>query len=517
MDANGITVVLSAGNAHNDDINQLPRITQSPQTFVNQIPNLIVVGASDKQSRAALFSREGSDMIWAPGHDIPAAGSGGQALATFDGTSFSAPLVAGLVAYYRGLRYVPGQTSPYDSPAAVKKLLKALSRTVQVAPHPQPQAPYVSGSGNKFSKVVPTVWNGQLDETVSCILTPAAEGCPTVDLGRDDITIDDIDDACETIPITRRRGIEGLDATLGRRQSGGACSLVPGNGGGEDGDNGGGGGEGGDDGGLGDQLGPPKTVIYSRGPPSPTCTANCGTYCTDFWCRPDRTGQPKHFTDPTRLATSPITLPSPTTPLGPGGTTSVSISTDLQQPTTLPPLPNLSSASWPTNCISTRTWTSCVAPGGQNIACGVTSSCAATATPGVPTPNEPSTRRSVTFFFVELTVQSGGPGPPYWSRYWSVSEGTNFCDSSSVFEKTESGASLQDPRYPLDMGTFRAHGRTCRYRGSSRNTIGRLECQGTNPDWWETCIPSSSAQIGWCGLFSNPMYKRVMECSWGEV
>jgi hypothetical protein len=123
----------------------------------------------------------------------------------------------------------------------------------------------------------------------------------------------------------------------------------------------------------------------------------------------------------------------------------------------------------------------------------------------------------VTFFFVELTVQSGGPGLPYWSRYWSVSEGNNFCDTSSIFEKTESGASLQDPRYPLDMGTFKAHGRTCRYRGSSRNTIGRLECEGTNPDWWETCIPSSSAQMDWCGHFSNPMYKRVMECSWGET
>ncbi|KAK4120516.1 hypothetical protein N657DRAFT_625063 [Parathielavia appendiculata] len=46
---------------------------------------------------------------------------------------------------------------------------------------------------------------------------------------------------------------------------------------------------------------PSKTATYLSGTPSPTCTTNCGTYCTDFWCRPDQTDQPPLFTEATPL------------------------------------------------------------------------------------------------------------------------------------------------------------------------------------------------------------------------
>ncbi|KAK4118504.1 hypothetical protein N657DRAFT_371335 [Parathielavia appendiculata] len=143
----------------------------------------------------------------------------------------------------------------------------------------------MSDSGNKFSWFVPTVWKGQLDDDMSCLLDLDAEGCPEIDIDRDldEISINDLDNSCVAAPVTKRRGLQGPgEAARARRQSGGSCPVLPGDGG--DGDGGSG-----NDGGLGDQLGPSKTATYLSGTPSPTCTANCGTYCTNFWCRPDRT------------------------------------------------------------------------------------------------------------------------------------------------------------------------------------------------------------------------------------
>jgi chitinase len=533
LDDQSIAVVMSSGNANNNDMHHLTPVEQLPQTLAEDIPNLILVGASDKQSRQAMYSRVGSDMVWAPGKEILVAGPHGidQSLQTLDGTSYSGPLVAGLVAYYRGTLYKPGVESPLEDPEVVKKALKALSRTVQIRSYAQSEEPYVASNGNVFSWVVPTVWNGQLNDATSCLVDSEAEGCPEIDLNRnlEDISIYDLDESCDTVPITKKRGVKRAGrSTRARRQSGGTCPLLPGEDGGGDGGGGDGGGGGGD-GGLSDQLGPAKTATYLSGPPSPTCTANCGTYCTDWWCRPNRTGQPPHFTEPTRLPSTTTRPPPPASssvrpPLSASGTI------PGEGPTTSPPpLPDLSNGDpWPTNCASTRTYTRCAAPGGGHIVCVATSMCAATSTtaPPTPTPSEPSSRRWVAIYFSELTMSSG-MGPPSWSRYWSVyagDAGTDYCGGRSVFEKTDSGATLQDPDYPgSDLGSFKAHGRTCRYENAGRGAPGRVECEGTNPDWWETCRAAQLDDdpifggIKACGVFDNPMYKLVMLCSWGEA
>ncbi|KAK4118450.1 hypothetical protein N657DRAFT_373443 [Parathielavia appendiculata] len=533
LDDQSIAVVMSAGNARNNDMDDLVPINQLPQTLVVDIPNLIVVGASDQQSRMAMFSRVGPDMIWAPGKAVRVAGprENDQSLKIADGTSYAGPLVAGLVAYYRGLVYEPGVESQLDEPEIVKRTLKALSRTVQVRFEAQSEEPYVSDSGNKFSWLVPTVWNGQLDDDTSCLLDPDAEGCPKIDINRElkDISIHDLDNSCVTTPITKKRGLQRAGgAAIARRQSGGSCPVLPGEGGGD------GGGGGSDDGGLDDQLGPSKTATYLSGTPSPTCMANCGTYCTDFWCRPDRTGQPPHFTEPTRLPATttttvrpPVTsssvrsgVPSSSTPLDPGMTTT--------SPTPQPNLPEIPEEPWPSNCASTRTYTRCAAPGGGHIVCATSSFCAATSTPAQPkpTPDSPSARRWVAIYFSELTT-SNGWGPPHWSRYWSVYEGdgaTDYCGGRSVFEKTDSGATLQEPEFPgSDLGAFKAHGRTCRYKSAGRGAVGLVECDGTNPNWWEKCQVAQVENdpifggIKACGVLDNPMYKLVLLCSWGEA
>ena len=517
-----IAVVMSAGNCRGwTDYHTPQRVTRLPQRLVNDpaVPDLIVVGASNKMSRKAVFSMETDDMVWAPGEELLTVGSSGY-LEELDGTSYSGALVAGLVAYYRGVMFDMG-LDDLDSPQEVKWLLKGLSRTVQLYHREQPPGPTQDGEGTRFSHLVPTVWNGQLDGDVSCIRTPEDTGCPDFVVGQKS-SIDGLDNECAATSITKRK------RRLGRRQSAGSCPVIPGGGAGSGGD----GGSNGDDGGLNDKLGPPQTVTYHNGPPSPTCTANCGTYCTDFWCRPDRTGQPPFFTDPAHLPATalPPIIPNTTTPGASGDVDGSTTSQRAPDISTGPP-PPLSTASWPTNCASTATWTRCAATGGGNIICVATSSCAATSAPAPPQPTQPTTHKGVAIHFVELTTNTGMSLS--WSRYWSVHEdpshdgGTQryngFCNRNSVFEKVDGGASLQSPGYPVDLGSFKAHGRTCRYKSAGRGAAGRVECDGVKEEWSGGCVDVKKlsdpifGEVRACAPLSNPMYKLVLGCSWGEA
>ncbi|KAK4135979.1 subtilisin-like protein [Trichocladium antarcticum] len=230
--------------------------------------NLIVVGAVNSFGEEASFSDMGIQLtVHAPGQDVHAAKLDGS-LQAESGTSYSSPMVAGLVAYFRAL---PGFGSQLDDPARVKMLVKKMRRTVQILkkPHSRP---------NK-----PVIWNGQLSDDVTCItLGDTPPGCPKIDID-DETPLDDL--VCATA--------NGLAV----RQIGGSCPIDPGNGGG-------GGGQ--------PSQGPTKIITYNSGTPSPTCTSGCGKLCTDYWCRPDRTGQPVHFTDPTNM-------PNTTAPWDGGG------------------------------------------------------------------------------------------------------------------------------------------------------------------------------------------------------
>lgn len=85
---NGIITVVSAGNANQDAANTIPAAC----------PDAVTVGAIDQSGAKAPFSNYGNTVdIYAPGTDIytTALNNG---YTTQNGTSFSAPLVAGLVA-----------------------------------------------------------------------------------------------------------------------------------------------------------------------------------------------------------------------------------------------------------------------------------------------------------------------------------------------------------------------------------------------------------------------------------
>ncbi|KAK0736577.1 hypothetical protein B0T21DRAFT_411737 [Apiosordaria backusii] len=353
LDNLGVVLVAATGNTldQNDPFFK-PRIPDHswPQT-AEDVPNLILVGASTQLSRVALFSNwpapwydEDEDEyqevspLFAPGEGVIvsttglAVWGGINGLTVEDGTSFAAPQVAGLVAYLRAMeRRLEPKRLLLNNPSNVKLLLSHMSRVVWTedgAAHP---GPFEDESGGYYGKVVNVVWNGQWDDNVECIFNPG-EHCPPGDF----------------------RGCLWSDsdgAPARKRQTSGSCPYLPGNpgnGGGNPGPgNGGGGGDGGDVGGQ-DQLGPSKTFTYNTGTPSPTCTSGCGTLCTDFWCRPDRTGQPLHFTEPTRL---------PTITPAPGG-----------------------GDPMPTNCISSTTTRTCHGDR-QGQTFGIATVCVATACP----------------------------------------------------------------------------------------------------------------------------------------
>lgn len=85
---NGIITVVSAGNANQDTANTIPAAC----------PDAVTVGAIDQSGAKASFSNYGNTVdIYAPGTDIYTTARN-NGYTTQNGTSFSAPLVAGLVA-----------------------------------------------------------------------------------------------------------------------------------------------------------------------------------------------------------------------------------------------------------------------------------------------------------------------------------------------------------------------------------------------------------------------------------
>ncbi|TDZ16775.1 Subtilisin-like protease 2 [Colletotrichum orbiculare MAFF 240422] len=94
-----IPVIAAAGNKFGQA--GLTEPDKAPATFSKELP-IIVVGSADKDFQMAATSQRGNLVTtWAIGKDIKCADIGdGTSLATDSGTSFAAPQVAGLVAYF---------------------------------------------------------------------------------------------------------------------------------------------------------------------------------------------------------------------------------------------------------------------------------------------------------------------------------------------------------------------------------------------------------------------------------
>lgn len=136
---NDVTIVASAGN-DDKDINLANLIsTNKTMAFPAVVPHVISVGAYDKQQRRARFTirdEPGSNYssqvkIWAPGKDLVTASYNRQGLDgeygvaqfnTVQGTSYSAPLVAGAVALMRS-------ANPNLKPLEIQEILQETADT----------------------------------------------------------------------------------------------------------------------------------------------------------------------------------------------------------------------------------------------------------------------------------------------------------------------------------------------------------------------------------------------------
>ncbi|MET7280736.1 S8/S53 family peptidase [Kribbella sp. NPDC005582] len=95
---NGVVMIAAAGNSSLDLPNADDHVRPATRT-----PGVLTVGALDASDNAAGFSNYGSSVnLWAPGTAIPVAPDGAAPLgSTKNGTSFAAPIVAGVAAMMR--------------------------------------------------------------------------------------------------------------------------------------------------------------------------------------------------------------------------------------------------------------------------------------------------------------------------------------------------------------------------------------------------------------------------------
>jgi subtilisin family serine protease len=113
----GVPMVCSMGNTGSSSKNV-------PSAFAgNEVPNLIAVGATDKNDKVTSFSTYGPwTTVSAPGAGIVTTAMGGKYQAV-DGTSFSTPLTAGVVALMLGA----GQAK---DPGAIRKRLTETAKDI---------------------------------------------------------------------------------------------------------------------------------------------------------------------------------------------------------------------------------------------------------------------------------------------------------------------------------------------------------------------------------------------------
>ncbi|KAK7738406.1 Glucan endo-1,3-alpha-glucosidase agn1 [Cytospora paraplurivora] len=299
-------------NLHASNPALLKRSAALPQYLLKGklLLNLLVVGATDKNARRASFSEGFSDtatfnkMLHAPGDEIivPDAETGGYAYNS--GTSFSTPLVAGLVAYLRGLD--SGWAETLESPAGVRKMLKFLQRKLTI----DDSGVVYSGTRTE-GDVVPFIWNGQI-LTESCLLNGLLTDADGNPLCPNQLRV------CATNDKRKKRST----CTLPDDDAGDDSSSSSSSSSGSSTDNG---------------L-QPSPITWQHGTPSPTCTTSCGQLCSGYYCVQDPTGTPADYTEPkitsataakttskSTITSKPTTTSKTTTTSKPTTTTTASI------------------------------------------------------------------------------------------------------------------------------------------------------------------------------------------------
>ncbi|KAM5385383.1 hypothetical protein ACJZ2D_001024 [Fusarium nematophilum] len=249
-------LVVSAGNdGAGRGVDRYPGLFAQKDDPYGTLSNMIVVGATNKIGISAGFSQRNTFVRTnAPGSDITVPDDAGGKYAMTYGTSFAAPQVAALAAYYRSIPS-PWKTQ-LGSPANVRKLIMLFQREI------------INERGNPGWHDI--IWNGQVGAK-SCLRDYATKGtwdtdnaCPTI---RDNL---------EEVPVNPCR----TDGTKRKRQDeGDSCPVPPLPG-------------------AGDGSG--KDIEWTSGQASPKCpSGTCGgTLCKGYYCESKPKGHPPDFYDP---------------------------------------------------------------------------------------------------------------------------------------------------------------------------------------------------------------------------
>ncbi|ETS74683.1 hypothetical protein PFICI_13167 [Pestalotiopsis fici W106-1] len=501
LDQHGVVIVAVTHNL-NLDVRGRNRLDGWPSRYGDPsdndyIPNLIVVSGSDKNGAVSRLNPSASWVIKAPGYQVHVAGGGVE-----DGASLAAPLVAGTIAYWRGL---PGVRADWveelKDPANVKKLLRFMQRPIKAQTIQVPD-----GTRSR----VPTIWSGRVPDG-DCLVNPKLKGCP--------IFTDKIADLAPFGAGDCGPGGSGIK----RRQDGQGWTCVIGGG---DGGNGGGNNGGSNPNGL--------TISYKPGPVSPTCNAGCGTRCSGYYCDPTPTGEPPGYYDPldpshvgTLTGLPTLSSQPTTTSCGPGEGTTTSlmcaggnghsacvtrqVCTSIQTvPTSLPDLPTLEPEDppIPTNCAATSTWEQCGGPGGggSKTACMTHSSCISTSvstTKVTPTTTQQPTNPSPKVIYIMDTTFIKYPWYVFGT---SPDTGLDPCNAEP-FSKQGVAASI----YPASLDAFSAFGIGGITYTGSESSPGTLKVPGygdvkcaKDPDYGK--IHHCDNQQNW--------YERRAKCTW---
>ncbi|KAF5024578.1 hypothetical protein F66182_3341 [Fusarium sp. NRRL 66182] len=236
-DKYGIVFVAAAGNDPSTPFNE-------PQRSMKSLKAPFVIGAVTEESKRADFNVfDGMLTHYAPGDNLRFTRSlahiANYAGGTARGTSFAAPLVTGLIAYFRGHPDLV-QKFGHLSPVQVREVVDSTQRFLTYRPEP-------------VSPKQKVIYNAQLRSN-------------------------GIDPNCNPNPIPKR--------DLEARGFGDACEL-PGSGSGNND-------------GPGPRFGP--SVEFKPGKPGPLCSNVCGRLCDGFWCTFNPAGTNPDFSNPTSPA-----------------------------------------------------------------------------------------------------------------------------------------------------------------------------------------------------------------------
>ncbi|KAK4247523.1 glucan 1,3-beta-glucosidase [Corynascus novoguineensis] len=448
-----LDTVIVAGAGNNGLNANIKGIDTYPARFLGdgRFPNMIVVGSTNRNcKRVRSSSEENWVTTYAPAGDIslPAENGGYQ---TGGGTSFAAPLVAGLVAYYRGLPLNEDWKRYLQKPANVKKLITWFHRRLDI------NDPSVLPGTNE---VKPIIWNAQVFD-YSCLLDRPFHG--------DSVCGPALPDDLETLPST---GV-----------------YVPGG-----------------------QMTP--TITYQPGAPSPTCTTNCGKLCTGYYWGPNPTGTPPDFIDPVNTDGCAFKTTT-TRCNGSGGHTACIPVEICTVPTDFPTLTGTASPTHTGSCMASGPVTTCaMGPGGQS-ACITSTTCtswatATSTTSTLPPPSPTPHNAFITIFLMELFMSTEIGGD--WYREWDVFSAPigvtiDPCWDGPIFFRSTTSATGDNPGFPPTLGPFEAEGFTCTYKGTT-DKLGVLECDEVRNMWCHK-VPHTHVTCD-----GNPIMFAAVLCRW---